>query len=267
MSGLDALILGIVQGLTEFLPISSDGHLALAEHLLGLRASGAVTGIFVDVTVHVATLAAIIVAFREPIAALAAGLLRGERRAWQDLGLYAVASVPAAVAGLLAKDAIASLYASLPFVGAAFVLMGVILWSARGKMHGTRERPNAWEAFVIGVGQAAAIAPAISRSGCTITAALWRGIDPVRAAEFSFVLGVPAIAGAALLEVKDAASGIAQVGKGPLGIAFAAAFLSGLFAIGLLRRLLRARAFHRFAPYLWVLGVLTLVLAAARGAT
>jgi undecaprenyl-diphosphatase len=266
VSALDALILGLVQGITEFLPISSDGHLALAENLLGLRASGAVTGIFVDVTVHVATLAAIIVAFREPIVALAAGLLRRERRAWQDLGLYAVASVPAAVVGLLTKDLVERLYNSLPFVGAAFIVMGVILWSVRGKMQGTRERPNVWEAFVIGIGQAAAIAPAISRSGCTITAALWRGIDPVRAAEFSFVLGVPAIAGAALLEVKDAASGIAQVGKGPLSIAFVAAFVSGLFAITLLRRLLRARAFHRFAPYLWALGALTLVIAVVRGA-
>lgn len=265
MNPIDALILGVVQGLTEFLPISSDGHLALAENLLGLRASGALSGIFLDVAVHVATLAAIVIAFREPIIRLAAGALRGERRALADVGLYAVASVPAAVVGLLARHEIENLYRSLMFVGVAFIVMGFILWSARGRMDGTRERPNVWEAFAIGVGQAAAIAPAISRSGCTITTALWRGIDPVRAAEFSFVLGVPAIAGAALLEVKDLPRGLAEIGAAPLAIAFTSAFVSGLFAISLLRRLLRARAFHRFAPYLWALGATALVIAAVRG--
>lgn len=256
-----ALILGLVQGITEFLPISSDGHLALVENLLGLRESGALSGIFLDVTVHVATLAAIIIAFREPISRLANGVLRGEKEALQDLGLYVVASVPAATAGLMLKDSIERLYSSLPFIGGAFLLMGVILWTAKGRMQGTRERPTLLEALAIGVGQAAAIAPAVSRSGCTITVGLWRGMDPIRAAEFSFVLGVPAIAGAALLELRDATTGLAEVGVPALITAFVAAFLSGLFAISLLRRLLRARAFHRFAPYLWVVGVFTLVLA------
>lgn len=265
MKLLDALILGLVQGVTEFLPVSSDGHLALAEHLLGLRAPGGLSGIFIDVAVHVATLAAIIVAFREPIVRLARGLLAREARAWRDLGLYAVASVPAAVVGLSVKDSIEVLYRSMPFVGAAFLVMGGILWSVRGRMTGTRERPNVWEALLIGVGQAAAIAPAISRSGCTIAAGLWRGMDPVRAAEFSFVLGVPAIAGAALLEAPEAAKGFAQIGGPALGVAFATAFATGLLAIALLRRMLRARAFHVFAPYLWVLGAATLVLTALRG--
>jgi undecaprenyl-diphosphatase len=133
-------------------------------------------------------------------------------------------------------------------------------------MGGIRERPNVWEALLIGVGQAAAIAPAISRSGCTITAALWRGMDPLRAAEFSFVLGVPAIAGAALLELGELRRGVLEIGAAPLATAFASAFVSGLFAIGLLRRLLRARVFHRFAPYLWVLGATTLIVALTRGA-
>lgn len=261
----DALILGLVQGITEFLPISSDGHLALAENLLGLRATGGLSGIFVDVAVHVATLAAIVVAFREPIIRLARGLLVRDRQAWSDLGLYAVASVPAAVVGLAIKDSIELLYRSLPFIGVAFVVMGGILWSTRRRMGGTRERPNLWEALLIGVGQAAAIAPAISRSGCTIAVGLWRGMDPVRAAEFSFVLGVPAIAGAALLEAPEAARGYAQVGGPALAVAFVTAFVTGLAAIALLRRLLRARAFHRFAPYLWVLGAATLGLWAVRG--
>ena len=132
MNPLDAFILGLVQGVTEFLPISSDGHLALAENLLGLRGTGGLSGIFLDVSVHVATLAAIVIAFRAPILALARGLLAGERRAWADLGLYAAASVPAAIVGFAVKDTIEVLYRSLPFIGVAFIVMGGILWAARG---------------------------------------------------------------------------------------------------------------------------------------
>lgn len=260
MNPLDAFILGLVQGVTEFLPISSDGHLALAENLLGLRGTGGLSGIFLDVSVHVATLAAIVIAFRAPILALARGLLAGERRAWADLGLYAAASVPAAIVGFAVKDTIEVLYRSLPFIGVAFIVMGGILWAARGRMTGTAERPDLVGAVLIGLGQAAAIAPAISRSGCTITLGILRGMDPVRAAEFSFILGVPAIAGAALLEAPEAARGFAQVGLPAFLIAFATAFATGLVAIALLRRLLRARAFHRFAPYLWALGTATLVV-------
>jgi undecaprenyl-diphosphatase len=257
----EAIILGLVQGITEFLPISSDGHLALAQHLLGT-----VQPLWVDVAVHVATLAAIVVAFRAPVFALARGVLTGERTALRDLGLYAVASVPAAVIGIVFKDQLETIKNSLWFVGGAFVVMGAFLWTARGRMAGIRERPNWWEAFAIGVGQAAAILPAISRSGSTITIALWRGISPDRAADFSFVLGMPAIAGAAALESGAFVDGVAGVGAVPVALAMMAAFLSGLGAIALLRQLLRARAFHRFAPYLWVVGAFTLVLATVRAA-
>jgi undecaprenyl-diphosphatase len=261
---LDGFLLGLIQGLTEFLPVSSDGHLALAENLLGLRASGQLEGVFLDVAVHVATLAAIVIAFRGPLLELAGGLVRREARAWRDLGLFAIASVPTVVVGLAFRHQIEALYTNLPFVGVAFLVMGGILWTTRGRMGGTRERPSPLTAVWIGLGQAAAIAPAISRSGCTITAAVWGGVDPVRAANFSFILGVPAIAGAALLEHKEIARGIHEVGLGPVAVAFVTAFVSGLFAIGLLRRFLRARAFHRFAPYLWILGAVTLAVWAAR---
>ena len=264
MSLFDAFILGLIQGLTEFLPVSSDGHLALAENLLGLRANGALTGVFLDVAVHVATLFAIVIAFRAPLLALAGGLLRREARPWRDLGLYAIASVPTVIVGLAFRHQIEALYTNLLFVGVAFVVMGGILWTTRTRMQGTKERPSAGTAVWIGLGQAAAIAPAISRSGCTITAALWGGVEPVEAANFSFVLGTPAIAGAALLESKEIVAGIHHIGLAPVGVAFATAFVSGLFAIGLLRRFLRARAFHKFAPYLWVLGIITLVFWAVR---
>lgn len=259
MSLFDAFILGLVQGLTEFLPVSSDGHLALAENILGLRASGELSGIFLDVAVHVATLFAIVIAFRAPMIALLRGVLAGNRRAWNDVGLYVIASVPAAIIGLTMKDSIDVLYNSMLFVGVAFIVMGGILWSTRGRMLGTKERPTLLGAIFIGLGQAAAIAPAISRSGCTITMGVLNGMDPVRAAEFSFVLGAPAIFGAALLEAPKAAKGFAQVGAPAFAVAFVTAFVVGLFAITLLRRMLRAKAFYKFAPYLWLLGSATVV--------
>lgn len=261
MTTAEAIILGLVQGITEFLPISSDGHLALAQHLLGT-----VQPLWVDVSVHVATLAAIVVAFRVPVTALVRGVLSGEREARTDLALYAVATVPAAVIGIAFKHELEQVKNSLWFIGGAFVVMGLFLWTAKGRMAGTRARPNLWEAFAIGVGQAAAILPSVSRSGTTITIALWRGISPDRAADFSFVLGIPAIAGAAALEFPEFVEGVSGVGAAPVALAMAAAFLSGLAAIALLRQLLRSRAFHRFAPYLWVVGLFTLVLAAVRTA-
>lgn len=261
MTVVEAIVLGIVQGVTEFLPVSSDGHLALAQHLLG-----AVQPLWVDVAVHVATLAAIVVAFRGPIAALLRGLLAGAIESRRDLARYAVASVPAAAAGLLFKEQFETFKQSLWIVGGLFVVMGGVLWSARSRMDGTRERPGYGEAVAIGVAQAAAILPSISRSGSTITVALWRGLSPDRAAEFSFVLGVPAIAGAAALEFGAFADGVREVGVVPVAVAMLAAFVSGLGAITLLRRMLRARAFHRFAPYLWAVGAGTLILAAVRSA-
>lgn len=260
MTPFEAIILGIVQGLTEFLPISSDGHLALAQHLLG-----AVQPLWVDVAVHVATLAAILVAFRAPIVTLLKGVVAGDRAAWAMVGLYAVASVPAAVIGLAFKDQVEALKQSLWFIGVAFIVMGAFLWTARTRMDGTRERPTVGEALLIGFGQAAAILPAISRSGSTITIALWRGISPERAADFSFLLGIPAIAGAALLEWPEFVHGVAGVGTGAVALAMLAAFITGLGAIALLRVLLRSRAFHAFAPYLWLVGAATLVIAAVRG--
>lgn len=261
MTKFEAIILGVVQGLTEFLPISSDGHLALAQHLLG-----AVQPLWVDVAVHVATLAAILVAFRAPIVDLLRGVAKGDREAWRLVGLFAIASVPAAVFGLLLKDHVESLKQSLWFIGVAFIVMGLFLWTAKTRMNGRRERPTVLEALLIGLGQAAAILPAISRSGSTITIALWRGIHPERAAAFSFLLGIPAIGGAALLEWNAFVLGVRGVGAIPVALAMLAAFLTGLLAIALLRLLLRSRAFHAFAPYLWLVGAATLIVAAIRGA-
>jgi len=254
MTWWEGLVLGIVQGLTEFLPVSSSGHLVVAEALLGLRTPG----VFVEVTVHVATLFAVVIVYRERLAGLAVGVVRGGRAAWRYVGLLALASVPAAVVGLLFQDWFERTFDSLHVVGVGFLVTGTALWSTRLVRPSDQGEPEPGGALAIGLAQALAILPGVSRSGSTVTAGMWVGVDPVRAAEFSFLMALPAIAGAAVLQIPEMADGAASVGVVPLGVSFLAALSSGVFAIRLLVRLLARRAFHRFAPYCWVLGGATL---------
>ena len=259
MSWWEGLILGVVQGLTEFLPVSSSGHLVVAEAALGLHTPG----VFVEVAVHVATLAAVAIVYWRRLAELVVGVARGDREAWRYVGLLLLASVPAGVVGVLFKDWFESTFDSLVIVGVDFLLTGAILWSTRYVRAPVRDVPSAPSALGIGIAQACAILPGVSRSGSTVAAGMWLGVDAVKAAEFSFLMSMPAIAGAAVLQIPDLTSGTASAGIGALAVSFVAAMVSGAAAIWMLLRLLERRAFHRFAPYCWVLGVATLVWALA----
>ena len=254
MTWWEGIILGVVQGLTEFLPVSSSGHLVVAEAALGLHTPG----VFVEVTVHVATLVAVAIVYWRRIGELLAGAWRRDPAAWAYVGLLLLASVPSAVVGVLFQDWFESTFDSLALVGVNFLVTGTFLWSTRAARPGARPAPSARGAVGIGLAQAAAILPGISRSGATVTAGIWGGVDPVRAAEFSFLMAMPAITGAAVLQWPEMAAGTAAVGPAPLALAFVAALLSGIAAIRLLVRLLARGAFHRFAPYCWTIGVLTL---------
>jgi undecaprenyl-diphosphatase len=255
------LLLGLVQGLTEFLPISSSGHLVVAEAAVGLRTPG----VLVEVAVHVATLLAVVLVYRARLGGLLAGAVKGERAAWRYIGLLALGSVPAAVVGLLFAEWFERVFDSLLIVGADFLVTGFILWSTRAVLGASRrEEPTPAGSAGIGLAQALAIMPGISRSGATVAAGLWHGVDPVRAAEFSFLLAIPAIAGAAVLQVPHLSTDMASVGGGPLALGFAAALISGVAAIRFLVVLLKRGAFHRFAPSCWTLGVVTLVWALVR---
>jgi undecaprenyl-diphosphatase len=254
MTWWEAGILGLVQGLTEFLPVSSDGHLDLAKALLGLPRAGVVF----DVVLHVATLCAVVVVYWRRLTDLLRGAVRGDGAAWRYLGLIALATVPAGAAGLLWEDFWAGEF-SLVSIGVQFLVTGGILWSTQfvgapvpGAALGARH------AGLIGVAQAAALFPAVSRSGTTVATGMWMGIDPVRAGEFSFLMSLPAIAGAAVLELPKLSSGAA--GAGPLALAagFAVSLVSGVFAIRWLLVLLRRRAFHRFALYCWAVSLVTI---------
>ncbi|MEO8448855.1 MAG: undecaprenyl-diphosphate phosphatase [Gemmatimonadota bacterium] len=255
LSWWQGLILGIVQGLTEFLPISSSGHLVLAERFVGFKPQG----LFFEVMVHVATLLSVFIAYRARIGELLRGLFRGQRSAWNYAALLILASVPAGLAGILLKEYFERTFHSLTSLGWQFLITAVVLWSTKwvGRVP-KQPTVGPGRALAIGIAQAIAIVPAISRSGMTIATGLWLGLTPAVAAEFSFLMSIIVIAGSGFLEFRHIPPGTTLLSAG-LVWAFLSALVFGVIAIRLLVALLRSSRFYLFAPYCAVVGVLCLV--------
>lgn len=251
MSALEAVLLGVVQGLTEFLPVSSSGHLVLAQALLGVR----LPGVVFEITVHVATLGAVLWVYRARVGELAAGVVRGDRASLRYVGLLALASVPAAAVGLGFRERVEGAFDEPTAAAALLLVTGALVWSIRHTADAAEDpEPGAGQAIWAGLAQALALLPGISRSGSTMAAGVWRGVEPVRMAEFSFLMSVPAIGGAALLQMDGVEAAAAAGAIVPLAAGFAAALVAGVAAIHLFVRTLRARAFHRFGYYCWAVG-------------
>lgn len=260
MTAFEAAILGLVQGLSEFLPISSSGHLVMAQWLLDIPAPGLV----IEVLLHVATLLSVAIVYRQRLWRLAGGAVRGEREELRYLGLLALSSVPAAIVGLGFEDAIERAFDNPYVTGVMLLATGAILWSTRGR-GGDGKAVGMPEAIAMGVAQAFAILPGVSRSGTTIATGLWRRVDAERAAEFSFLMSMPAIGGAALLKLPDIGASLGGASALPLAIGFVVSLISGVAAIKSLVWLVRQRAFHTFAYYVWPAGVAFLLLVWLRG--
>jgi undecaprenyl-diphosphatase len=256
MDYLTGIILGIVQGLTEFLPVSSSGHLVLGQALLGVDDPGKT----VEVAVHVGTLLSVVVYFHRSLLGLVQALFRRERvhERWM-IAFLIVGTIPAVVAYLFFKPLFDRAYTSPSFASAMLLVTGVILFVPR--WFSTPERQmSAGRAFLTGCAQAFAILPGISRSGSTISTALLLGIRPSAAAEFSFLLAIPAILGAVVTEY-DAFVNLARSGtSGPYLVSVLAAFLVGLVAIYAVMSSVRGGRFHWFAYYCFVVGVAGLVI-------
>jgi undecaprenyl-diphosphatase len=255
---IEAIILGIVQGLTEFFPVSSSGHLAMLQALFGGRESG---GLLFEVAVHVATLIAIVFFYRSRILALVVGLLRRDRDSIDYVAKLAVATLPAVVVGLTAKDLIEQQFSNPALVGIALLVTGFIVATTRWTaVRATALTPGWSTAIAIGLAQAFAILPGISRSGSTVAMALALGVAPMVAAEFSFLLGVIAISGAGVLMLPE----LGQVGSNAMlniAVGGVAALVSGVLAIWLFVRMLGRSLFHYWAAYCWVVGAAFLVWA------
>jgi len=259
---LSMLILAVVQGLTEFLPVSSSGHLVLMQHLLGTREGD----VFFDVVLHIGTLGSVLVVYRREVLRL----LRLDRAALDYVLSLAVGTLPAVVVGLLAKDTVERVFASPTFAAAGLLLTAAVLVSARAARPAPAVREDAWEprapaawrALVIGCAQALAILPGVSRSGSTIAASLWTGLERGEAARFSFLLSVPAILGALVLQFLDGAAAEAASAGAlvPLVLSAAAAFAVGLLAIRWTALAVVQAHFWKFSGYCLVVGITALVV-------
>jgi len=262
MSAAEALLLGIVQGATEFLPVSSSGHLVLTEALLGVSEGG----LLLEVTLHAATLLAVLLFFRGRIAWLiGAGIRRGDEgvRARRWILWLLLGTVPAAIVGLAFEDAVGRIFESPRVALIGLLITGAILFASRWSRPQGRE-PLGRVAMAMGLGQALAILPGISRSGTTIAVGMWAGLERTEAAEFSFLLSVPAIGGASLLQIIDLAQGGSMAGLTavPMLVGFTAAFVSGYAAIAGLLQVLQRRGLSPFAWYCWAVGAIGLLVTA-----
>jgi len=265
---LQAVILGIVEGLTEFLPISSTGHLTITEKILGLKVDDPAITAYTAV-IQVGAILAVLLYFRHDIARTAVawvrGLVKPEYRGSFDhrFGWYIiVGSIPIGVVGFLGKDVISGPLRSLWWVGGALVLWSAVLWTAErvGRQDRGERELTLTDALVVGTLQCIALVPGVSRSGATIAAGLFRGLDRVTATRLSFFLSIPALTAAGLYELKDVSG--SGIGVGPTIVGTAVSFVVAYAAVAWLLRFVAHHSIVWFVPYRVVLGLVVLGLLA-----
>ena len=259
MNAFDAIILGIIQGLTEFLPISSSGHLVLGKALLGLHKSG----ISLEIWLHLGTLIAVLVYFRRRLMALLRSLFpsRSEQSKTDRKVILAliIGTIPAGLIGVLFRSPIETVFASPKTAASMLIVTAVILLLTVLARNKSRQ-VNAARGLGIGLAQAVAILPGISRSGSTIACAMFLGIEPALAAEFSFLLAIPAIGGAFVLDLIE--SGESLLLSHELSLYFLGmltAFIFGLASIHYLLKIIRKGKFFYFGFYCLAAGVISLI--------
>lgn len=264
MEWFEALILGIIQGLTEYLPVSSSGHLTIGAHLFGLNGEENLT---FTVAVHVATVLSTIVILWKEIVWLFSDLFRFK---WNEGTKYIVniiiSMIPVGIVGLFFKDKVEAIFGSgLLVVGICLMVTAALLAFSYFAKPRQRDNISPWHAFIIGIAQALAVLPGLSRSGSTIATGLLLGNKKERLAQFSFLMVIPPILGEALLDVKDMAEmGVSQAMAGlpPLSLAvgFLAAFVCGCLACKWMINIVKKGKLIWFALYCAVVGLATIIL-------
>jgi undecaprenyl-diphosphatase len=268
MDYLDAVVLGIVEGLTEFLPVSSTGHLTIAEKALGLEVDDPAVTAYTAV-IQMGAIAAVVVYFARDIARIATAWVRGlydaEWRGHRDhrMGWYViVGSIPVGVAGLLGKDLITGGLRSLWVVAVALVAWSAVMWLAErvATQQRSEKQLTLRDAVLIGVVQICSLVPGVSRSGATISAGLFVGLDRVAATRLSFFLSIPALTAAGVYELKDALDG--SIGVGPMVLGTAVAFVVAFASVAWLLRFVAHHTIAWFVPYRVAVGLAILALLA-----
>ena len=272
MESFQALILGIVQGLTEFLPVSSTGHLIIFQHLFGLDEPQ----LFFDICVHLGTLMAVLIVFWKDVRQLLRSLRLllwsifvkdahfehiFENSEYKMLLLIFFGFFPTALLGVVFHEVGQQFFSSILVVGFMLIITGLLLWTTRRVKQegGGLECFSIRTALIIGLVQGMAIMPGISRSGSTIAAALFLGLSRELASKYSFLLAIPAILGAGILSLHGMFNHPVQVNKAVL-LGSATSFIVGYFALILLLRMVKKGRLYLFAPYCWVAGIAALVI-------
>jgi undecaprenyl-diphosphatase len=269
MDIIQAIILGVVQGLTEFLPVSSSAHLVFMTDILGLPQNVAF-----DTLLHLGTLVAVVAYFWKDLIKIISSFIsslidifRGrfkkglEEKPFKKLSwLIIVGTIPAGIMGILLQKQFEALFTSIFYVGIFLIITGLLLWGAERVKPGEKDIKDISfkNALVIGVAQGIAIAPGISRSGATISAGLFSGLNRELAARFSFLLSIPAILGAALVQAKDITS--FDTGTAVLIAGFVSALIFGYLAIKLLLKIIKERTLMIFAYYCWIVGLAAIII-------
>jgi undecaprenyl-diphosphatase len=260
-----AAFLGVLQGIAEFLPISSSGHLSLAQAWLGIDPSSA--GHSFNIVVHAGTLLAVLLIFRRDLLELVRGLFQPERTPWARPMLVAliVASSPLVIVLIPGvEDTVVQMEGEVRWIGAALLITAALLGFSHRRSPPTDDPvapPSLRVAALIGFAQLLAVTPGISRAGSTIAAGLALGLGRARAARFSFLLSIPAVGAATLKEgLEIAGEGVGSLPVGPFVLGFALSFVVGLLSLGLLLRLIQRVGMLPFVPYLLVLGLAALII-------
>jgi len=253
MNFIEAILLGLVQGLTEWLPISSSGHLVLIQHLLGLQAP-----LLFDILLHTGTLFAAIVFFRKDIYNFfnAAIKLDFKSREGQQIPYLIFGSLPIAVVGFLLHDIISSMFNSLFIVGLGLLFTGILLYTTKNV--NSNIQLNFTNSLIIGLAQAAALLPGISRSGLTISIGRLQGVNSEEIFKFSFLLAIPSIIGANIFEIWNIVSFQIEIFYVIVGTGIAT--IVGYLSLRLLYRVLKKEKLYTFAYYCWIVGVITLLI-------
>jgi len=262
MTIIEAIVLGLVQGLTEFIPVSSTAHLLIVPSILGWGDPGAA----VSAVIQFGTLLAAIIYFFRDIVRLIAGFFRGlitrrpladvdSREAW----LVVIGTIPIVVLGLLFKKHIESTFRGLWIVTTMVIVVAILMqiaeWYAKRRTLRTFDEMTVADGVAIGLGQCLALIPGSSRSGSTIMPAIFRGIDRPTAARYSFLLSIPAVGGAGVLELFKERHALGALGWTPIAVAIIVAFISGYASIWFLIRYLRSHTTHVFIYYRYALGI------------
>lgn len=264
MEWWQSIVLGLVQGLTEFLPVSSSGHLALGKALLDIEVT---EDLSFEIITHAATVLATIVVFRKQIWQLLCGLFKFKYNDETDyIFKIAVSMIPVFVVGVFLKDYVEGIFGSILVVGFALILTAALLFysdrasvkkSDRGQV---RNGIRWWQAFVIGIAQAVAVIPGLSRSGSTISTGILCGVKRESVAQFSFLMVLVPILGEAFLDVVGGDFAASSIGILPLVLGFVSAFLSGLFACRVMIDLVKKASLKWFALYCAVVGMVAILV-------